>query len=252
MKIQLNSNVYLTKKMNDPTIESDVMNRMVKKIALSWSGGKDGCMALHKLIQQGHEIACLVTTVPAELGRTFGHGEKMEAIQFQSEALGIPVHFIECTFEGYTQSFIDALNHLKKKYSLTSAAFGDLYLDEHRSWGEKVTASAGVEALYPLWMEKKEAAQALLAFANSGYKAVIIRTQDDVLDETWLGKEIDQELIERMHSQPICPMGEAGEYHTFVFDGPLFKKTIELRFGEKLQMETTTRLELEDLTMISK
>lgn len=228
------------------------VNPMKKKIALSWSGGKDGCMALHKLIGQGHEIACLVTTVPVELERTFGHGEKMEAILKQSEALGIPVHFIRCTFKGYTHSFIDSLRELKENYHLTSAAFGDLYLDEHRIWGENAADSAGLEALYPLWMEKKEAAHALQAFVNSGYKAVIIRTQDDVLDKTWLGKEIDQQLIEKMKSKPICPMGEAGEYHTFVYDGPLFKKRIKLRFGEKTQLETTTRLELEDLTLIMK
>ncbi|MGG4489100.1 diphthine--ammonia ligase [Metabacillus idriensis] len=225
---------------------------MKKKIALSWSGGKDGCMALHKLIEQGFEIACLVTTVPVELERTFGHGEKMEAILKQSEALGIPVHFIRCTFKGYTQSFIDSLKELKNSYHLTSAAFGDLYLDEHRSWGENAANSAGLEALYPLWMEKKEAAQALQAFANSGYKAVIIRTQDDVLDPAWLGREIDQQLIEKMKAESICPMGEAGEYHTFVYDGPLFKKRINLRFGEKTQMETTTRLELEDLALAEK
>ncbi|MDQ0859456.1 diphthine--ammonia ligase [Bacillus sp. V2I10] len=225
---------------------------MKKKIALSWSGGKDGCMALHKLIGQGHEIACLITTVPVELERTFGHGEKMEAILKQSEALGIPVHFIRCTFKGYTQSFIDSLKDLKKKYHLTSAAFGDLYLDEHRSWGENAAESAGLEALYPLWMKKDEAPQALHAFADSGYKAVIIRTQDDVLDGTWLGQEIDQQLIERMKSTQICPMGEAGEYHTFVYDGPLFKKLIQLQFGERIQMETTTRLELEDFSLIEK
>jgi uncharacterized protein (TIGR00290 family) len=225
---------------------------MKKKIALSWSGGKDGCMALHKLIGQGHEIACLITTVPIELERTFGHGEKMDAILKQSEALGIPVHFIRCTFKGYTQSFIDSLKDLKNKYQLTSAAFGDLYLDEHRSWGENTADSAGLEALYPLWMKKDEAAQALQDFADSGYKAVIIRTQDNVLGDTWLGQEVDQHLIERMKSTPICPMGEAGEYHTFVYDGPLFKKLIQLQFGERIQMETTTRLELEDLSLFEK
>ncbi|MFC0272841.1 diphthine--ammonia ligase [Metabacillus herbersteinensis] len=225
---------------------------MKKRIALSWSGGKDGCMALHSLTKQGHEIVCLITTVPSEIGRTFGHGEKTEAIKCQSDALGIPVHFIECTFEGYTQSFIDSLIKLKEKYALTSVAFGDLYLDGHRNWGEEVTKAAELEAIYPLWMEKQHAPLALQAFVDSGYKAVIIRIKEEVLEESWLGQEIDQQFVENIKDKNVCPMGEAGEYHTFVYNGPLFMKEIGFKFGDKLQLETTKRLELEDMRLLKK
>lgn len=216
-----------------------------KKTAVSWSGGKDGCMALHKLAAEGVEIACLITTVPAETGRTFGHGEKIEAIKQQSLALNIPVHFISCTYESYTDHFIGALKELKAQYSLTAIAFGDLYLDEHREWGEKASAAAGLEPLYPLWMEKEKAHHALQQFAESGYKAAVIRVRDDKLDSSWLGMEVNQRFIDRVLETDICPMGEAGEYHTFVYDGPLFTKKIDIEFGNVLQLETTKRLELE-------
>lgn len=141
------------------------------------------------------------------------------------------MHFISCTYESYTDHFIGALKELKEQYSFTAIAFGDLYLDEHREWGEKASAEAGLEPLYPLWMEKENAILALQQFADSGYKAAVIRVRDDKLDPSWLGMEVNQPFIDRALNTDICPMGEAGEYHTFVYDGPLFTKKSTLRSG---------------------
>jgi diphthine-ammonia ligase len=214
-----------------------------KRIALSWSGGKDCCMALDTLILQGFEVVCLVTTVPKELGRTFGHGERTEMIKLQGEALNIPVHFIECTYETYTNQFVETVQTLKNQFHLTGIAFGDLYLDEHREWGEKVAAAAAVEALYPLWMKKEAALQSLDKFVQSGYEAIVIRVREDVLDDSWLGRIIDDTFLQDVQRTTSCPMGESGEYHTFVFDGPLFSKRIQLDYGEVIQLETTKKLE---------
>ncbi|WP_430064439.1 diphthine--ammonia ligase [Neobacillus sp. NRS-1170] len=218
---------------------------MNKKIALSWSGGKDGCMALHHLIEQDHEISCLLTTVPVEIGRTFGHGEKTEIITLQGKALNIPVHFIECSFESYTDDFIRSLLHLKERYELSGIAYGDLYFDPHREWGEKVAEAAGIESIYPLWMKQEDSLQALEDFVQSGYEAVVIRVREDVLDESWLGRKIDSSFVKEIQETKSCPMGEAGEYHTFVYDGPLFSKTIQLEKGKIISLETTKKLEFE-------
>ncbi|WML60400.1 diphthine--ammonia ligase [Neobacillus sp. PS2-9] len=216
---------------------------MKKRIALSWSGGKDCCMALDMLIKKGYEIACFVTTVPKELGRTFGHGELTEMIILQGEALSIPVHFIECSYDTYTDQFVIALLTLKKQYKITGIAYGDLYLDEHRDWGEKVADAAGLESMYPLWSQKEDALQLLRNFVQSGYKAVVVRVREDVLDETWLGRSLDESFLHDVNSTTICPMGESGEYHTFVYDGPLFSKKVQLENGEVIQLETTKKLE---------
>jgi uncharacterized protein (TIGR00290 family) len=216
---------------------------MKKRIALSWSGGKDCCMALDTLISQEYEVVCLVTTVPEEIGRTFGHGERTEMIKLQSEALNIPVHFIECTYETYTDQFVKTVQTLKHQFHITGIAFGDLYLDEHREWGEKVADAASVEALYPLWMKKEAALQSLDRFVHSGYEAIVIRVREDVLDDTWLGRLIDESFLLDVQKTTICPMGESGEYHTFVYDGPLFLKRIQLDQGELIQLETTKKLE---------
>lgn len=225
---------------------------VAKRVALSWSGGKDSCLALDKLTKQGVEVACLITTVPIEIGRTFGHGEKMEYVKIQAEALHIPVEFISCTFENYTSGYVNALNQFKLKYQLDGIAFGDLYLEGHREWGEQLAKDTSLEAIYPLWGRKEDALQQLNSFVHSGYKATVIRVREDVLDETWLGRPLDATFIRDITKKECCPMGESGEYHTFVSDGPLFQARIELELPEIIKLETTKKYEFQKMKLIPK
>lgn len=236
---------------------------MQKKMALSWSGGKDSCMALELLARGGeYEVSCLLTTVPHEIGRTFGHGERVELIREQADALGVPVEFIPCSFDSYTDDYVRSLVQAQKKYGLSAVAYGDLFLAEHREWGTWVAKRAALEAVYPLWMapsaegvapgkaaegwdEREAARQGLLRFAESGYRAIVIRVKDDVLSAEWLGRELDRTFCDDIWRLPdVCPMGEGGEYHTFVYDGPLFRRPVAFERGETRQLETTKRLEL--------
>jgi diphthine-ammonia ligase len=215
------------------------------RVALSWSGGKDSCMTLDKLVREGYEVVCLLTTVPVEIGRTFGHGERLELIEAQAEALSVPVEFISCSYDTYTKDYIHILGELKKKHRIEAIAFGDLFLAEHREWGTGVAAAVGVEALYPLWMKPEGVRDALNAFIASGYQAIVIRVSDRVLTEEWLGRIVDASFYEDIvQHEDVCPMGESGEYHTFVYDGPLFKNPVSFTRGEVLQLETTKRLVL--------
>lgn len=225
---------------------------MKKRVALSWSGGKDSCMALDVLTKQGVEVACLITTVPIEIGRTFGHGEKLELVKLQAEALGISVEFISCNFENYTSSFVNALSNFKHQYHLDGIAFGDLYLEEHREWGEKLANDTSLESIYPLWGRKEDAPLLLKTFVQSGYKATVIRVREDVLDETWLGRQLDSAFIHDIMKINCCPMGESGEYHTFVSDGPLFQAKIELDQPEMIKFETTQKYEYQKIKLIPK
>lgn len=216
---------------------------MKEKLALSWSGGKDACMALHRLKERGIDVAVLVTTVPEEMGRTFGHGEKSEMVTLQGEALNIPVYFIQCTYDSYRESFVKALIHLKEEYGITGIAFGDLYLDEHREWGVEVAKEAGLKAVYPLWTKKEDSVEALKRFIHSGYKAMVIRVRDDALDPSWIGRELDEKFVEDIQKEKICPMGESGEYHSYVYDGPLFKRKILLKKDRIILFERSRKLE---------
>lgn len=215
------------------------------KVALSWSGGKDSCMTLDKLVREGLEVVCLLTTIPVEMGRTFGHGERRELIEAQAESLGLPVEFISCTFETYTNDYIGAVRELISPYGIDAIAFGDLFLAEHREWGTGVADALNIQALYPLWMKPEGTSEALKAFVASGYEAIVIRTSDRTLSEEWLGRVLDVTFYrDILREQQVCPMGEGGEYHTFVYNGPLFKHPVPFVRGEVLQMETTKRLEL--------
>lgn len=225
---------------------------MKKRVALSWSGGKDSCLALDKLTKQGVEVACLVTTVPVEIGRTFGHGENVELVNLQGRALAIPTEFISCTFENYSISFADTLIHLKQKYQLDGIAFGDLYLEGHREWGEKLAGEALLESIYPLWGSKEDAIRQLNTFVKSGYKATVIRIREEILDETWLGRQLDAAFVRDIAKIDCCPMGESGEYHTFVSDGPLFQAKIELAKPDIITLETTKKYEFKEYKLIPK
>ncbi|WP_026584899.1 diphthine--ammonia ligase [Bacillus sp. J33] len=225
---------------------------MNNRVALSWSGGKDSCLALNALVEQGVEVACLITTAPAEIGRTFGHGEKTDLIRLQAKALSIPVEFVSCSFENYTERYVEELKRLKEVYGLTGIAFGDLYLNGHREWGEKAAYEAGVEAVYPLWMEENESIKAFEIFIESGYKAKVIRVREDVLDSSWLGRELDAAFLCDIREKAVCPMGESGEYHTFVYNGPLFSQEIQLESPKLVQLETTKKLEFEKYTLAEK
>lgn len=215
-----------------------------KRIALSWSGGKDSCFALHKLTEQGFDIACLVTTAPKETGLTFAHGEKIELIQAQGKSLGIPVHIISCTFDNYTEAFQDELFRIKEIYQLEGIAFGDLYLEEHREWGEQLARVTNLEALYPIWIKQSDSMDALATFIDTGYKAIVIRVMHGKLPDTWLGKNLNQEFLRDIQKLKICPMGESGEYHTYVYDGPLFREKIEFQLGSIIHQEYSNRLEI--------
>ncbi|MFC5701498.1 hypothetical protein ACFPVX_09380 [Cohnella faecalis] len=236
---------------------------MKKKAALSWSGGKDSCMALERLERGGeYEVSCLLTTVPQEIGRTFGHGERLELIRAQADALGLPVEFISCSFESYTEDYVRSLLEAKAKYRLSAVAYGDLFLAEHREWGTGVAKKAELEAVYPLWMapsaegvapgtapaawnEREATRQGLLRFVESGYRAIVIRVKDNALSADWLGRELDRSFYEDiLRLSEVCPMGEGGEYHTFVYDGPLFQWPVVFERGETRQLETTKRLEI--------
>ncbi|WP_164669871.1 diphthine--ammonia ligase [Virgibacillus doumboii] len=198
---------------------------MVKKAALSFSGGKDSCLALHKLDEQGVQVTWLVTTVWKKSHRTVAHDQKRQLILEQADRIGLPVYIIETDFETYTGDFVAALKKLREDYGVDGAAFGDIYLEGHREWGEQVARAAGVEAIYPLWTERENVVRLLREFVSHGFDAEVIKVDKDRLPESWVGRKVDESFVEDiLLYDDVCPMGESGEYHTAVMDGPMFGK----------------------------
>ncbi|WP_077324681.1 Dph6-related ATP pyrophosphatase [Virgibacillus siamensis] len=196
---------------------------MTEKAALSFSGGKDSCFALYKLQKKDVKIASLVTTIWKKSGDTVAHDEKREQIVQQADRLGLPVYFIETDFDTYTEDFVTAIKQLKAEYEIDAIAFGDIYLEGHREWGEQVALSAGVKAMYPIWTKQEKMMALLHEVIDAGFKAKVIKVDGERLPTEWEGRLVNREFAENISAYDVCPMGESGEYHTTVLDGPIFE-----------------------------
>lgn len=199
---------------------------MTKQVALSFSGGKDSCFALYKLQQQNIKVSCLVTTIWGKSQETVAHDEKREKITEKAKSIGIPVHFMDSDFDTYSEDFVHNLNVLKNQYSINGIAFGDIYLDGHREWGEQVAEQAGLEPIYPIWTNQENVLNLLQEVVDLGFKAKVIKVDKTKLPADWVGRILDQKFIKDICQKDVCLMGESGEYHTTVYDGPIFQYPI--------------------------
>lgn len=197
------------------------------KVAVSWSGGKDGCLALHRLLQQGHEVAALVSMVSESNGRNRAHGIPLRWLRMQAEALGIPLMTVDSE-PGYGMQLAEAMRRLRTEHGVEAIAFGTLYSDRDRGWNEGIAGAAGLEPLFPVWIKPERASYLLHQWISLGFKAVVCRAVQERLEPEWVGRELDWSFFHDIHATDLCVMGEYGEFHTFVVDGPIFRRRVEL------------------------
>ncbi|HAK61508.1 MAG TPA: ATP pyrophosphatase [Nitrospiraceae bacterium] len=155
----------------------------------SWSGGKDSCFACYKAMQAGHTIGTFVNFISHDSGRVSFHGTDPELITMQAKLAGIPLHQQTTTMNTYEQEFIQTVRSLKDQ-GATGMVFGDIYLDEHREWVEKVCEEIGITPLEPLWGGDTE--QLLRDFIDEGFQAVVVTGKADVIDREWIGRRVDE------------------------------------------------------------
>lgn len=191
----------------------------------SWSGGKDSCFACYKAILNGYKISYLVNFISQEYKRVRFHGTEAKLIQLQAEAIGIPLLQRETTANGYEQEFKEAVKSLIPK-GVEGMVFGDVYLQEHRDWVERVCKELGIEAIEPLW--RKDPEKILLEFIDARFEAIIVSAKANLFGEEWIGQKVNREFLKYLKSHKIDICGENGEYHTLVTDGPLFRKKINI------------------------
>jgi uncharacterized protein (TIGR00290 family) len=206
------------------------------KLISSWSGGKDSCLALFKAIQKGYEISILLNFISEEYKRCCFHGVSNELMNIQAEAIQIPIvqKSVPADMEGYETQFKLAVNELKKR-KIQGMVFGDIYLEEHKSWVDRVCNDIEITPIEPLWNLPAE--KVVKEFIDIGFKAIVISAKADLFEEDFLGREINYDLISEIKKRNICPCGENGEFHTFVYDGPIFKKKIIINETEKILKE---------------
>jgi diphthine-ammonia ligase len=192
---------------------------------ISWSGGKESCLALYQALGRGYQISHLVNFISEEFHRVSFHGTEARLIQLQSQAIGIPLLQKEASRDGYESDFKDAVRSLIPD-GAEGMVFGDIYLQEHRDWVERVCGELGIEAIEPLWGRSSQ--EILESLIDNGFEAVIVSAKSGLIDEDWVGRRVDRAFMDYLKSKKIDLCGENGEYHTLVVNGPLFQRQIKL------------------------
>jgi uncharacterized protein (TIGR00290 family) len=206
---------------------------MSEPILFCWSGGKDSAMALHMLLKKNEfHIAALLTTVTEGYERISMHGVRRELLKRQAQSIGLPLHEVrippQCVNPIYEARMEEALRiHLEK--GIRKVAFGDIFLEDLRAYREKNLARIGMSAIFPIW--KRDTRELIRAFHADRFRAVAVCVDSKVLDPSFAGRELDESFFRDLppHADPC---GENGEFHTFVFDGPIFQSPIPARTGE--------------------
>lgn len=220
------------------------------RYAASWSGGKDSCYACWKAMGQGLEISYLLNILEANSTRSMSHGLNHELVVLQAKALGLPIVQQEATWETYESKFKVALEQLRLK-GISGLITGDIYLQEHKDWTDRVCTEVGLEAILPLW--QMDTSQLLHDFILSGFKAIVVVVKSEFFDESWLGRQVDDQLaadLKTLASKAnIDPCGEAGEFHTFVYNGPSFTRPIYIGRTEKVERDGYLFLDITEYSL---
>ncbi len=209
---------------------------MSEPIALCFSGGKDSAMALQEIRRRGeYRVAELVTTVTDAYDRVSMHGVRRTLLRRQAESLGLPVTEIvvppESSNAVYEREMGKAFSNIRDK-GISQIAFGDIFLEDLRDYRERQLAASGLTCLFPLW--KKPTRSLARTFIDEGFRAVTVCVYSEVLDESFAGRLFDAAFLNDLPSS-VDPCGENGEFHTFVFDGPIFSRPIEFAHGETVE-----------------
>jgi uncharacterized protein (TIGR00290 family) len=211
---------------------------MRKKTWLSWSSGKDSAWALHVLRRSDeYEVTGLFTTINAAFGRVAMHAVRVELLRQQAQAVGLPLHLMAipypCSDEQYAAVMTDFMAHANSD-GVRCMAFGDLYLQDVRRYREERMQGSGIAAVFPLWERPTRAL--LEEMLAGGLRACLTCVDPRVLPAEFAGQELTPELLERMPSD-IDPCGENGEFHSFVFDGPMFSQPLDIEMGEVVERD---------------
>jgi uncharacterized protein (TIGR00290 family) len=210
-----------------------------EQILFCWSGGKDSAMALHTLLQQDDvSVAALLTTVTEGYERISMHGVRRDLLQRQAASLRLPLHEVfippQCANRIYETRMQEALRHYLQQ-GIRRVAFGDIFLEDLREYREKNLASLEMRALFPIW--RRDTRQLIGQFHALRFRAIAVCVDTRVLDASFAGRELNASFFADLPDN-VDPCGENGEFHTFVFDGPLFTRAVEFAVGETVQRDS--------------
>lgn len=203
----------------------------MSRIICSWSGGKDSCFALMQAIHAGYTPTVLLNVLNEAGKISRSHGIPSAILSAQAAAMQLPVHLISSSWEEYEKRFINALQELTAQYQLTHAVFGDIDLQAHRDWEEKVCETAGLTAVLPLWQQNRKVL--VEQMLEAGIETMIVSC-NTLMGEAFLGRMLTRELVSELETLGVDVCGENGEFHTLVLNCPLFSKRIDVTAGKKI------------------
>lgn len=206
---------------------------MKPKTIFNWSGGKDSAFCLHKILQDDScNVMCLLTSISQQYQRISMHGVRVELLETQAERLGIPLVKLQIpempSMEVYEEVLTTELKYLVAQ-GATHSMFGDIFLEDLRKYREEQLAKIGLQGVFPLW--KIPTDQLIRDFIDAGFRTIVTCVNEKYLDKSFAGRVIDQDFLNDLPAD-VDPCGENGEFHTFVFDGPLFREPIAIEKGE--------------------
>ena len=205
----------------------------MQKALFNWSGGKDSSICLHKVLEAGeYEIDTLLTTVSEKYQRISQHGVRVELLEQQADSIGIKLHKAMVpewpTMESYNELMSNTLKGFKDD-GLEVSIFGDIFLEDLRKYREEKLAEVGFRGEFPLW--KLPTDKLAMEFIDLGFKAVIVCVDEKHLGKSFAGREFDESFLNDLPKN-VDPCGEHGEFHSFVYEGPIYKKPIKFERGE--------------------
>ncbi|WP_281863799.1 diphthine--ammonia ligase [Planomicrobium okeanokoites] len=205
---------------------------MQKTFVMSWSGGKDSALAYYRAVLDGNVPVALLTMFEEDGSKSRSHGLPLEIMEAQAERMGLPLRIGKADWNNYEKEFISLLKNFKSE-GIDMGVYGDIDLEDHRAWVQKVSKEADIEVSHPLWGEpRRNLLEELIA---EGFKAVITVVDTARMDPKFLGREFTLELIEELEALGIDACGEEGEFHTVIVDGPIFVEAVPAVFGEVIE-----------------
>ncbi|GAA4278750.1 Dph6-related ATP pyrophosphatase [Aquimarina mytili] len=201
----------------------------------NWSSGKDSSLALYYILQEkDFEVTKLLTTVNKDYERVSMHGLREELLDLQVDSLDIPLEKIKLPAQVSMSSYNEAMRTTVSKLvgdGYTHCVFGDIFLEDLKKYREDQLQPSGIQCVFPLW--KRNTKELLLEFIALGFKAITVCVNAKYLDESFCGRVLDASFLNDLPPN-VDPCGENGEFHTFVYDGPIFKHPIQFEIGEKI------------------
>lgn len=214
----------------------------MNNFVVSWSGGKDACHALYLYQKTGNNLVGLITSFDSDLQHSKGHYLNKEILQAQAECINTKF-FPFAVIDDYRQAMQNKLQEINNQHSINNVALGDIDLEAHKTWFEETCEQVGIKVVEPLWLMDR--ITSVKNFINYGFKTIIIAIQEDKIPPSLLGKTLTLDLVQELIDAGIDPSAEGGEFHTLVYDGPIFNKPLNISIKNSVQEKYTTYLQLE-------